>query len=257
MERQSLLYLCKDRTLFLGYLDDPLQMTQGAATLCVSLEGKIHVILPDSNESFYATSILIPPGFSIVMDSQKNKVANINLDVMGADFFCLSNNMQEKSGLYVSLKNEEDIIRALQEISQYKYPLNVVKSILAGLLTTDAVHSYPLEKRVLKAVDIIQNTIEENLSIDYLAKQVNLSVSGLTKLFKKQTGVPIRRYRQWHRLFTTATEIGKGRNITEAAQVAGFVDLPHCTHTFNMMLGMKPSYFLIRPGALEIMVDDD
>src|SRR5690606_9488719 len=115
--------------------------------------------------------------------------------------------------------------------------------------------SYKSDPRVRRLVGLIQSEIGSNLSVEYLAEQVNLSVAGLTKLFKKQTGVPIRRYRQWHRLYVTATEIGKGKTLTEAAQSAGFVDLSHCIHTFNQMLGRKPSYYLQRPEEIKIITE--
>lgn len=255
MNELSLLYLGKERTLFLGYLDHPLFLSQGAATLSISLGDPINIELPDKGISFSGTSVLAPPGFSVHMDSVGQKVANINLDVMGSDFYFLAKNMTKQHGLYTNLNFEHEFKQTLQQIYDSQLEINDVKSHLKSLLTLKEGDCFHREERVQSVVDIIQNTIEQNLSIEYLADKVNLSVSGLTKIFKKQTGVPIRRYRQWHRLFITATEIGRGKSLTDAAMIAGFVDLPHCTHTFNQMLGMKPSYFLLRPDEIKIMVE--
>lgn len=256
MNLKSLIYLWKERTLFIGRLDEPLVLSQGAATLCLSLEDKISVRFPDSNSDTRCSSVLLPPGCTVCLDTRKQIVANVNLDVMGLDYLNLRKGMtQLAQGVCVGLNNEEEFRAALRSVHQNESSLLETKSILHELLSGDDPGIFVKDERVQKVVDLIQSSIGLNLSTEHLAKQVNLSVPGLTKLFKHQTGVPIRRYRQWHRLYTTAVEIGKGRNLTDAALAAGFVDLPHCTHTFNLMLGMKPSYFLLRPDKTRIFTE--
>ena len=75
---------------------------------------------------------------------------------------------------------------------------------------------------------------------------VGLSVPRLRQLCKQQVGVPIRRYRQWHRLFVTATGVSRGLSLTDAALAAGFSDSSHFHHAFYNILGMKPSAILSR-----------
>ena len=258
MKPLSTIYLWKERTLFVGTLDDPVCLSQGAATLCISLGESFRVKQEGEGRAYTCTSVLIPPGCSVEVDTQHQPVANLNLDVMGADFFNLSLNMSQQGDLYFGLKGETEFRAALTRILQEQCSLSETKATLEQLMAFDtAVDNYAFNKdrRVQAAVDLIQSSIEMNLSIECLAEKVNLSIPGLTRLFKKQTGVPIRRYRQWHRLYITATEIGKGRTLTDAALAAGFVDLPHCTHTFNMMLGMKPSYFLSKPDQIRVVIE--
>ena len=119
-------------------------------------------------------------------------------------------------------------------------------------------HSLPtthkVDKRVSQVVDRIKVTIDDNLSVEDLAKEVNLSVPRLVQLFKQQTGIPIRRYRLWHRLYITAIKMGRGDNLTESAIAALFTDSAHCTHSFRSMLGMKPSLLLTQPNKLNIIL---
>ncbi|MFT5594448.1 MAG: AraC-like DNA-binding protein [Oceanicoccus sp.] len=256
MNKKSLLYLGKERTLFIGKLE-PLLMSQGAATLCLSLGEPISVRLIESNKELYCTSVLIPPNCTLYIDSRSQLSANINLDVMGEDFYHLAKEMDVFEEAFFNIRDEYKYRRALLDIFDAPLSLKKVQDKLSQLIKEQHTDSYFKEPRVQKAVDLIQGTIEDNLSIDYLAKQTNLSVSGLTKLFKKQTGVPIRRYRQWHRVFTTAAEIGKGKTLTEAALLAGFVDLPHCSHVFSSILGIKPSYFLHKSEQIQIYVEGE
>ncbi|WP_250655573.1 helix-turn-helix domain-containing protein [Alkalimarinus coralli] len=256
MKRKSLLYLSKKRTLFIGYIDEPLHLSQGAATLHFSLDKPFYVKQLESNKEFKCTSVLIPPGCSVLIDSKQQPTVNLNLDVMGEDMFHLSLGMKILEGeLGFGLKEEAWYRSELYEIFANQTSLSNTMGVLDHLLLPNTGIKYNCDPRVQTVVDLIQNSIDQNISIEYLAEQVSLSVAGLTKLFKRQTGVPIRRYRQWHRLYITATEIGKGKTLTQAAQAAGFVDLPHCTHAFNLMFGMKPSYFLQRPEEIKIITE--
>lgn len=256
MNTKSLLYLWNERTLYLGRLDAPLSLSQGAATLCVSLEGPMSITLPKKGKVFQSQSVLLPPGYSVHIDTHRNLIANLNLDVMGADYFYLAKQMNHSHfGVHFELNNQDDFVADLSSIHEQEYSSTEARVVLYNRLSKHSKEQYHVDERVEKIVHIIQHAIDHNLSIEHLAAEVNLSVPGLIKLFKKQTGVPIRRYRQWHRLFVTATEIGKGKSLTDAALAAGFVDLSHCTNTFNTMLGMRPSYFLQRPDEIRVMTE--
>lgn len=257
MTKVSKLFLGKKRTIFVGYFDEPLLMAQGAATLCLSLGKPIDVHLLEEGRVISCTSVLIPANGKIKLDSKNQLIANINLDFLGRDFHTLLKKMTPTDEVYINLDDIDVFKKVISEFNDQPVGIEVVKKELESLFKFDASAEYLVDSRIEKAVDIIQHSIEENLSIDFLAKQVSLSVSGLTKLFKKQTGVPIRRYRQWHRIYKTATAIGKGQSLTDAALSAGFVDLPHCNHAFKMMLGMNPSFFLLRPAGIQIITEDD
>ncbi len=254
MNSKSLLYLWKERTLYLGRLDEPLHLLQGAATLCLSLEGVMSIQVSGLDREIEARSILLPPGCSVYIDTRNQLIANLNLDVMGSDYFFLSNIMPRKEGgLSLDLNEEHSFQEAFRKIHQSAYSSDEARRYLYDLMGAQAKAEFPHDDRVQKVVESVQGAIDHNLPIEYLAKSVSLSTPRLVQLFKRQTGVPIRRYRQWHRLFVTASQIGEGKNLTEAALAAGFVDLSHCTNTFHQMLGVRPSYFLQRPEEIKVI----
>jgi AraC-like DNA-binding protein len=257
MNRKSLLYLWEERTLFIGKLGQSLNLSQGAATLTLSLEGPILIESSDTKVCFESTSVLLKPGCSVNIDTRNQLVANCNLDVMGQDFESLSAlSLDRGMGIYSNLSCENSFKTSLLDIYRNAEIPDKTNFEVNHLFKTCRIPNYKVDKRVLAAVDLIKQSIDTNISIENLAEFVNLSVPGLTKLFKKQTGVPIRRYRLWHRLFVTAVEISRGKNLTDAAIDAGFTDLSHCTHTFNAMFGIKPSYFLARPEEIIIMTEN-
>lgn len=102
----------------------------------------------------------------------------------------------------------------------------------------------PADPRIEKVIALIRQRIAHNVGVDELATEVNLSVSRLVELFRGQVGVPIRRYRQWHRLFVTFAGVNRGKSLTDAAIAAGFTDSAHFSHTFRLTLGMTPTDLL-------------
>jgi AraC family transcriptional regulator len=74
-----------------------------------------------------------------------------------------------------------------------------------------------------------------------LADEVALSPSRLGTLFRRDTGIPVRRYQLWLRLIDAIEAHSDGTTLTEAAHYAGFSDSAHLSRTFRRMFGMPPS----------------
>jgi len=256
MNNKSLLYLSEERTLFVGRLDEPIFLSQGAATLTIALEGRCLVTAMDAGTTFESSCVLLNPGCSVHMDTRNQLIANLNLEVTGRDYHTLSCLMTNVGhGVHSGLNDESVFKNFFWEIFKQGLCLENSTALINDLFYRYRPNgpAFEVDERVLKVIQIIRGSIDKNLSIESLANSINLSVPALTRIFKKQTGVPIRRYRQWHRLFVTGVEVGRGKSLTEAALIAGFVDLSHCTHTFNSMLGLRPSYFLSRPEAIKVL----
>src|SRR5690606_41978532 len=108
------------------------------------------------------------------------------------------------------------------------------------------------DPRIVRVVQLLTDEVASNTSIEYLAERVGLSVPRLTQLFRRQVGIPVRRYRQWHRLFVTSVGVARGLNLTDAAMAAGFTDSAHFSHTFRTIIGMSPSAALAQPRGIRL-----
>jgi AraC-like DNA-binding protein len=86
-----------------------------------------------------------------------------------------------------------------------------------------------------------------------LADNVSLSPTRLVHLFKEQTGVPIRRFRQWNRMKSVVEFVAAGQTLTAAALNAGFSDSAHLSRAFRNMFGIKPSFLFSRSTNLNIV----
>lgn len=241
----ALLYLWEKRTLYLGPLAESLEVTQAAATLVLGIDQDF--ALEAGGELISCRSALLPAGSSVRLQVPKTRLAVCYLDPFGADFRKLVGRMSEqRAGLYVQLEQQATWAARLLELLHSEASPVPAYALLEQLVGADAADApaQKIDPRILSVVELIKRDIADNLSSQYLAAQVGLSEPRLSQLFKETLGVPIRRYRQWHRLFVTAAGVTQGLSLTTAALEAGFADSAHFSHTFHSILGMKPSAIL-------------
>jgi len=262
MSYDSLVYFWRRRTLFIGHLDAPLSMQQAAASLSVSLGAPLLYRSDECEAYISATSVLTPAGASYQLDACGQLVANIMLDPYGEDYAVLARDMSRSyktaNGASFDSDYEQHIREVLSDIYQqgleYQQAYQTLDSIFSNLHKSDPPTS-EIDPRIVAVVECLQQRIDENLSIDDLAAVANLSTSRLSQLFRQQTGIPIRRYRAWHRLFVVAVKAAKTGNLTESSISAGFTDASHFTKTFHSMMGMCPSKLLNQPNKIKLNVE--
>lgn len=249
-ERSNLLYLWPRRTLFVGRVAGAIEFSQAAASLLVGVKTPLAVKLPDENRELKASSLLLAPGKKLTVQTSGQLVAACYLDALGQDYRLLSQCMTPMlPGVYGNLPDEAGLRSLLADLHRAPLPAEKACVLLENSLNPDALE-YPLaDPRIEQIVHRIQQQVARNVSAEELAQEVNLSVSRLVELFRIQVGVPIRRYRQWHRLFVTVTGVNRGESLTDAAIAAGFTDSAHFSHTFRVTLGMKPSDILGMPSG--------
>lgn len=259
----SKVFLWDKRTLYLGSLPDPISLSQGAATLLVSLSGPFYFKTTFMNAPQQGTSLLVPPGANIEVDTADNLIANCNLDPMCEDFYYLSKVMKPvDNSTYVDLslvaefKVEYQKLLTEPKSSEDAFALveHLFSNVKEQVIKTNDVFS--TDERIVSVIDLIKKNVDDNLSVETLAKYVDLSEPRLMQLFKEKTGVPIRRYRLWHRLYTTSSKLAEGYNLTEAALLAGFTDSAHFSKTFKDMLGMSPTRILGQPNGIQIIASN-
>jgi AraC-like DNA-binding protein len=102
----------------------------------------------------------------------------------------------------------------------------------------------PLDPRVAKTLDRMRTSDGQRASAADLARQVHLSTSRLSHLFKNQVGIPMRRHLLWLRLIEAVRAMLAPSSFTMAAHAAGFADAAHLSRTFRRMFGLSPSDFL-------------
>src|SRR5215472_66770 len=99
--------------------------------------------------------------------------------------------------------------------------------------------------------------VEDDTSLEGLARSVRRSPSRLMHVFTESIGIPLRPYLAWLRVQRSACAILAGASVTEAAHVAGFSDAPHLSRTFKRRLGSPPSALrrMRRPPPVQAALD--
>ncbi len=106
---------------------------------------------------------------------------------------------------------------------------------------TDSNPEAEVDPRISASLQHIHDSLPEILSVAELAIGAGLSEHRFMHLFKKQVGIPVRRYALWARMQKAAFMLKDGRTLTEAAHEAGFSDSAHMSRSFKELFGISPS----------------
>lgn len=91
---------------------------------------------------------------------------------------------------------------------------------------------------------VIEQLHNPDLSVAYLARQVQCSADYLSQLFRKATDIPLSSYINENRLARARELLAlSALNIAEVSQAAGFYDPSYFTRLFRRTQGMTPSEY--------------
>jgi AraC-like DNA-binding protein len=260
---KDLLYLSEKRTIFIGRLthQNPIPLFSAASSFFVSTSNEIELIDHVNNKSYFSKTFLLPPGIKVNIDTHGAVIAHGFLDVMGFDLASLTPKMEhsiaidQTSTVYSDFYDQEDIIRRINVVWGSRPPANKMFTDLDTWLNKfEPAENFHPDKRVEKAVAIIQENYRENVSVADIARQVGLSEPHLCQLFKNNIGIPIRRYRIWHRIYIIAVKMGLGLSLTDAVIEVGFTDSAQFSRVFKEIGGIKPSDLLTVKANTDIRV---
>ncbi len=256
----NLLVVSNQITVFAGYMPDVGLHSHYTAVLVFSLDGApIGVGGDEISWTDHAQYFLHP--------DERNKMRNYDHPI-GCVFFEPEGSLyplfvEQKrlgnNGLVDYMESLDALVRLITVFS--KEPSNAdefIRSVvccLLGELASGEVSSK--DSRVVEVLNLIKADLGANAGAAQLASRVNISERQLSTLFKRQVGVPIRRYRQWLRLKHVARLTFQGLNLTDAALDAGFSDSAHFSNTCRKTLGVKPTDLLLTNKPLMLIASSD
>ena len=133
------------------------------------------------------------------------------------------------------------------DLLTHEFSENEISAYLTKLLVEDIAlteRNYTPDIRIDNVVSHIKSNLHKPPDFKTLKDIACLSESRLIHLFKKELGIPIRRYVLWHRLQKAIVFYLEGHTLTQSAYITGFSDVAHFTRTFVSMFGMPPSHIL-------------
>jgi AraC-like DNA-binding protein len=260
---KDLLYLSEKRTIFIGRLThpQPAPLFSAAPSFFISTDKEIELIDHVNNKTYFSKSFLLPPGIKVSIDTHGAFISHGFLDVLGVDLTSLIPKMKkiipidQTAAVYSEFHDQEDAIKRIQSIWNSRPSAKKMFVELDAWLTKfEPRENFQPDTRVIKAVSIIKENYTENISVADIAKQVGLSEPHLCQLFKNTIGIPIRRYRIWHRIYIIAVKMGLGLTLTEAVIEVGFTDCAQFSRVFKEISGIKPSDILTVKANADIRI---
>ncbi len=174
-----------------------------------------------------------------------------------AVFICISPESTLGKRLKVVLRKEKLLILSSKTVKQLKnyvgelianeHSEKEIISFLTNALIQDITfveENYTQDIRIKNVLDHILCNSNKPIEFKELLEIAFLSDGRLSHLFKKEIGIPIRKYILWCRVQQGIRYFLAGHTLTQAAHLAGFSDVSHLTRTFVKTFGMSPSQLL-------------
>lgn len=98
-------------------------------------------------------------------------------------------------------------------------------------------------RAVQNAVDLIQETYSDPLTLLSIASEVGVSRWYLERTFSKVVGVPVHRYVQLVRVTRALQLLARGHLAIDVAAAVGFADQAHMNSVFQQRLGITPGAY--------------
>jgi len=240
------------------YIGPSLQLDahrNAVAVLAIALDGYLGVAhFPGQTErGFQAcrTALIEPNELHLIRSSGRN-CAFLYLDALSHDLRTIRDACRER-GQRASfhLDGEDPLIDLLCAMGSDAGGWDASRPALASALALTRARP---DRRIRDAVEALSHTPGQDANVAGMALTAGLSASRFQHLFKRETGVPFRRFRIWTRLRAALAAARGGAALTDAAHAAGFSSSAHLSTAFKDMFGMAPSQLLALKPVL--VVDD-
>lgn len=141
----------------------------------------------------------------------------------------------------ISSKYSKDIELVSNENELIHLSINMIEEYC------EYVHKYSLKQyspTVQKMIHYIHMNLTQEISLEELSKQMNMNVSYISNLFKKETGMTIIYYLNHQRINHAAYLLRNTQyNISDIAQQVGIYDLNYFSRIFKKYIGSTPTQY--------------
>lgn len=258
---QNFLFLWEGMYLFIGFGLETHSHNHHALQLAFTTDKPFLMKMKDGEWGNY-TSLMLASDCPHQCNASQSRIIFISVDPSSF----IAKRLKEvflKFSLFNILSGEttnnfiNDLLLLLINPNDYNSIRKLIFQFFAQLSGAESASSHSvIDSRIEQAVQIIKNSHNRKITLEYIAQNVFISESRLVHLFKEQIGIPIRRYILWYRLNLAVKKIIDKKNLTEAAYSAGFSDAAHFSRTFSKVFGISPSTILKNSQNIQSFVCD-
>lgn len=103
----------------------------------------------------------------------------------------------------------------------------------------------PNDQRILIISNYILENISDDLQVNAIAENNNMSLRSLERIFKKETAITISKYIQLVRIIKGVEFLSTGKyTVSQVAYLVGYKSLPAFSSSFFQILNKRPNEFL-------------
>ncbi len=199
------------------------------------------------------TDNTVPTSFLIIsfsakgelMDFFKNKTFSLN-HTQKLEVFKIINLLKS---IHPAVKDEVHYTFYIEHLLKTKNGLNFLKVYLENMLyslTESELHTAQVIKNdetdiYTEALRIINDCLNERLTVSQLAGKCNVSVSYLKKIFAKYNGLGIHEYILQNKISVAKQRLSDGETVTIVADALGFSSQSYFSTVFKRETGCSPS----------------
>lgn len=246
----SQLYLGPGRALYCGPIQRLETHVYGATVLHVGIYRPFRIRL--AGGAWRAASCaIVPAGISHALDLAGGVHGKLFVEKDGADApgLCRRFPHPETAARFFEDKEAIDCFRRIYEEDPGR---GAVEEWLDRLLRCPERQPWMPDARIRRVVELIGREPDRNFSQEELAARIGLSPSRFLHLFRQQTGLPYRRFRQWKRMMSAFALLHSTDSLTRAALDAGYADATHFSHSFRATFGVNPAPVFRTLGRFEM-----
>lgn len=225
--------------------------------LCVGLDARFGVAVdPRDPQKGYENCrcAFIPDNTLHHLQIRRGRMAFLYVDPLSLDvprLWALARRVSRRAAF--DFVHERALTATLRSLSDGRMTWAAARERLGSLL--DLATGNEADPRITRTLQRLNEDPAAEHRVSVLARQVGLSQSRFTHLFKDQTRVPFRRYRLWNRLGAALRAAAQGKPLTAAALDAGFSSSAHFSADFRDMFGIAPSRLLAVQGSATAQVN--
>ena len=228
------MYESRNHLMICAKYADPELHRHSAAHIMISLNDSIEVMI--ENEKIKCKGVLIPSGIYHTANTQGNGVLVFLFDNTTA----VSNQIDQ-----VRVISDDDVCKIQKSFRDFESSIknaDYYETFIQCIFSCIGINAFGTaitDERVQSSLRYIQSRLNETITCAEAAKNVFLSESRYSHLFREQVGMTFASYVIYQRIMKTYTDIINGKTITNAALDAGFSSSAHFAEVNKRLFGIS------------------
>lgn len=178
--------------------------------------------------SILSSASSLSPAISLL---KSNKTPVVHLDNYKAD---------KLLGLFEKAYNAQHMPSIFEDFKNIALFGNILCYILENAESPYSEDSYYSAGKISKILTYVNNNISENLSVEKIAGQFNISTTTLWHMMRSSLGITLKEYITKIRIAKAMELLHKGLSVTEVSNRSGFNSYAHFIRTFKKSVGTPP-----------------